>query len=54
MKELFHGAIHYFEQLGAIGLGLMAFIESSVFPIPPDFLLIAMSLALLKKRCYLP
>lgn len=49
MKEFFHGIIQYFENLGEIGLALMAFIESSVFPIPPDVLLIAMSLSLPQK-----
>lgn len=49
MHELFHDIIKYFENLGEIGLGLMAFIESSFFPIPPDVLLIAMSLTLPQK-----
>lgn len=49
MKEFFHGIILYFENLGEVGLALMAFIESSVFPIPPDVLLIAMSLSLPQK-----
>jgi len=52
MNELFHGIIQYFEGLGEIGLGLMAFIESSVFPIPPDVLLIAMSLTLPQKALF--
>lgn len=34
----------FFEQLGALGLFLLAFIESSVFIIPPDTLLIALVL----------
>jgi len=34
-----------FEPLGAWGLFILAFIESSVFPIPPDLLLIVLSLA---------
>jgi membrane protein YqaA with SNARE-associated domain len=34
-----------FAPLGAWGLFLLAFIESSFFPIPPDILLIALSLA---------
>lgn len=44
MKEFFHGIINYFAELQEVGLALLAFIESSVFPIPPDFLLIGMSL----------
>lgn len=35
---------NYFSELGVFGLGLLAFIESSVFPLPPDVLLAAMSL----------
>lgn len=35
----------YFSDLGPIGLALLAFMESSFFPLPPDFLLIAMCLA---------
>ena len=46
IKEYFYDTIKYFENMGEIGLGLMAFIESSIFPIPPDVLLIAMSLSL--------
>ncbi len=49
MKEFFREIINYFEELGEIGLALMAFVESSVFPIPPDVLLIAMSLTLPQK-----
>ncbi len=44
MKEYILGIVEYFEGLGPFGLGLMAFLESSFFPIPPDLLLIAMSL----------
>ena len=49
MKEIFGGIINYFAELGSVGLGLLAFIESSFFPIPPDFLLIAMSLSMPQK-----
>ena len=34
-----------FEPLGALGLFILAFMESSFFPIPPDVLLIILSLA---------
>lgn len=34
-----------FEPLGAWGLFILAFVESSFFPIPPDFLLIILCLA---------
>jgi len=34
-----------FEPLGALGLFILAFMESSFFPIPPDILLIILSLA---------
>lgn len=45
MHEVLGGFIDYFGALKEVGLALLAFIESSVFPIPPDFLLIAMSLS---------
>lgn len=49
MKEYFHEIIGYFEELKEVGLAILAFIESSFFPIPPDFLLIAMSLSIPEK-----
>ncbi len=49
MKELLNNTIAYFEGLKEVGLATLAFIESSFFPIPPDFLLIAMSLSFPQK-----
>lgn len=49
MKEIFTGIIQYFQTMGEMGLALLAFIESSVFPVPPDILLVAMSLNLPQK-----
>lgn len=49
MKEFVNNVIDYFAQLQEIGLAILAFIESSFFPIPPDLLLIAMSLSLPEK-----
>lgn len=49
MKEYLHDILGYFESMKEVGLALLAFIESSVFPIPPDFLLIAMSLTFPQK-----
>jgi undecaprenyl-diphosphatase len=49
MKEFVHNIIDYFAELKEVGLAILAFIESSVFPIPPDLLLIAMSLSLPQK-----
>ncbi len=37
--------LNFFANYGSIGLGLLSFIESSFFPIPPDVLLIPMALA---------
>ena len=45
MNELIQASIDFFSELGVTGLGLLAFAESSFFPIPPDILLIAMSLS---------
>lgn len=42
-----------FEPMGAYGLFVLAFIESSFFPIPPDILLIALSLAAPEKALFL-
>jgi len=44
IREFIHSSIDFFSELGLTGLGLLAFAESSFFPIPPDILLIAMSL----------
>ncbi len=44
IKEFFEASIDYFSELGMAGLGILAFIESSFFPVPPDLLLIAMSI----------
>lgn len=41
-----------FEPLGAWGLFILAFMESSFFPIPPDILLIALSLASPEKALF--
>ena len=49
VKEFFNEIINYFEALGEPGLGFLAFIESSFFPVPPDLLLITMSLNLPQK-----
>jgi undecaprenyl-diphosphatase len=49
MKEYFHNIINYFEELKEVGLAILAFIESSFSPIPPDLLLIAMSLSIPEK-----
>lgn len=45
MKEIFHSIINQFANLQEAGLAILAFIESSFFPLPPDILLIGMSLA---------
>lgn len=44
IKEFFEASIEFFSELGTTGLGLLAFVESSFFPVPPDLLLIAMSI----------
>lgn len=47
--SIFSGMLQWtenvFAPLGAWGLFILAFVESSVFPIPPDFLLIVLCLA---------
>lgn len=46
---LFNGILDWtnkiFQPMGTFGLFLLAFLESSFFPVPPDVLLIAMSVA---------
>jgi membrane protein YqaA with SNARE-associated domain len=43
--EFLHHIQDFFAHMGSFGLGLLAFIESSFFPLPPDVLLIAMTLS---------
>ena len=43
--EFFKNCAIYFMNMGEIGLFALAFMESSFFPIPPDFILIPMCLA---------
>ena len=43
--DFFKDIAQYFMEMGEIGLFILAFMESSFFPIPPDFILIPMSLA---------
>lgn len=43
--EFFKNCAMYFMEMGEIGLFILAFMESSFFPIPPDFILIPMCLA---------
>ena len=45
MHEIFQSLQLWFEQHGALGLGLNAWLESFLVVPPPDFLLIAMDLA---------
>ena len=42
--EFFKSCAMYFMEMGEIGLFILAFMESSFFPIPPDFILIPMCL----------
>ena len=42
--DFFKNCAIYFQEMGEIGLFLLAFMESSFFPIPPDFILIPMCL----------
>ena len=44
LKELFEWTQNTFEPLGSLGLFILAFIESSFFPIPPDILLVVLAL----------
>ena len=39
---------------GPLALFILAFAESSFFPIPPDILLIALALGAERNRCILP
>ena len=43
--DFFKNCALYFMSMGEIGLFALAFMESSFFPIPPDFILIPMCLA---------
>ncbi len=43
--EFFKNCALYFMEMGELGLFILAFMESSFFPIPPDFILIPMCLA---------
>lgn len=43
--EYFKNCANYFMNYGEVGLFTLAFMESSFFPIPPDFILIPMCLA---------
>ena len=43
--EYFKNCANYFMNFGEVGLFILAFMESSFFPIPPDFILIPMCLA---------
>lgn len=52
MNELFIGLQNWFEQHGALGLGLNAWLESFLVMPPPDILLIAMDLAHPQKALY--
>lgn len=44
LNQLFQSSLAFFQIYGTIGLFLMSFAESSFFPVPPDILLIAMSI----------
>jgi len=44
LTELVDWTTHTFAPLGTIGLFILAFIESSFFPVPPDVLLIVLTL----------
>jgi len=52
MHEIFHSLQLWFEQHGALGLGLNAWLESFIPVPPPDFLLIALDLANPKKALF--
>ena len=43
--DFFKDCANYFMEMGEVGLFFLSFIESSVFPIPPDVILIPMCLA---------
>ncbi|MFH1592759.1 MAG: VTT domain-containing protein [Candidatus Woesearchaeota archaeon] len=44
LNSLFEWTQGIFEPLGSLGLFILAFIESSFFPIPPDILLVVLAL----------
>ena len=44
LNGLFEWTQEVFEPLGSLGLFILAFIESSFFPIPPDILLVVLAL----------
>jgi membrane protein YqaA with SNARE-associated domain len=53
VKQLYHWVLHWAETpYGVPVLFLLAFAESSFFPIPPDVLLIALTLSIPKKGFY--
>ena len=43
MKEFLYGFVEWIQLYGIVGLIIVAFAESSFFPIPPDVLLIPMA-----------
>jgi len=43
--KFFKNCAVYFMQMGEVGLFILAFMESSFFPVPPDFILIPMCLS---------
>lgn len=49
---MFESLTGFFVDKGVYGLGLLSFIESSVFPIPPDFLLAGMVLSTPQKAMW--
>jgi membrane protein YqaA with SNARE-associated domain len=52
MRKLYDWVLHWAETpYGGPALFLLAFIESSVFPIPPDVLLIALCISLPTRAC---
>lgn len=52
MHEIFQGLQTWFEQHGALGLGLNAWLESFIVVPPPDILLIALDLAKPQKALF--
>lgn len=50
LRRLYHWVLHWADTpYGPLALFLLAFAESSIFPIPPDVLLIALAMGLPKK-----